>query len=459
MSTTKLFKPSALIFSMLLAAASHAAEIYKDDQKNLNFNISSWVGAFSSDENYFDETQHSVQWTEGFVKLGFTGGLNTDSGSEIYAGVSGVTSFVRGDGDMGGNTIGNESKTTFEDAYIGWKSGHLLPFLGENGLDISYGQQVYHLGDGFLVTDDSANLGNVGGDYQEVNKVLNRGGGYYTAPRRSFHNTAIVKIGQPEGFKSEFAWIQSNNGIHASSEFLTTDLAYSKGKNNLGLDYIHFLDINESEAIYNPANFARKDMNVYSTRGATDAGIENLSLNFNYSYQQKKKTVNIFEDESFKVLNKKNNDDAYYLGIGYQFMNAPLAPSVGYRYTHYSESWDPMFVGVEKLGTWIPGEVAGNFSGPFNSNSNIHMISVEVFPTEKLLLGANLYNFESVDTSVVDNKAQELDLFAMYQVNEAFSVIPILGIYDPKKSTKNGGTQVGTSKTNLFAGLILSVDY
>jgi hypothetical protein len=457
MTISTLFKPSTLLCCMALASTSHAAEIYKDDQKQLDFDLVSWVGAFSSQKNYLPkEKKGGSQWTEGFVKYGFSGSVNTGTGSTIYGAVAGVTSFVRGDGDLGGNTIGNENKTTFEDAYIGWQSGNLIPVLGENGLDISFGQQVYHLGDGFLVTDDSANLGNAGGEDSSVNKVLNRGGGYYTAPRRAFHNAAVVKIGQTEGLKAELAWIQSDNGIQASSEFATADLTYKKGPNILGFDYIKFLDIDKSEAVFNPGNFTRENMKVYSIRGATNATVENLTLNFNYSRQEKEK----FLTDTYDVIDKDHDDNAWYAGISYNFVQAPWTPTVGYRYTHYSENWNPMFVGIEKLGTWIPGEVAGNFAGPFNTNSNIHMISVEAFPSEKLLLGANLYQIDTAEKSPALNlSAKELDLFAMYQVNEALAVIPVLAIYKPEKSAGNGGSQIGSTDTNVFAGIILSVTY
>ena len=453
-----LFKPSTLLFCLTLASTTiHAGEIYKDDQKQLNFDLMSWVGAFSAKENYFPkEKKGGSDWTEGFAKYGFSGAINTGNESSIYGAIAGVTSFVRGDGDLGGNTIGNEGKTTLENAYIGWKSGDLFPALGKNGLDISFGQQVYHLGDGFLITDDSANLGNAGGDDSAVNKVLNRGGGYYTAPRRAFHNAAVLKIGQAEGLKAEFAWVQSDNGIQSSSEFAAADLTYKKGANILGFDYVQFLDIDQSEAIFNPSNFSRENMKVYSIRGETNANVENLTLNFNYSRQEKEKALTA----TYDLIDKDHNDHAWYTGINYNFVKAPWTPTVGYRYTHYSEEWNPMFVGIEKLGTWIPGEVAGNFAGPFNTNSNIHMVSVEAFPSEKLILGANLYQIDSAEKSPTLNfSAKELDIFALYQANESLAIIPVLAVYKPEKSVVNGGSQIGSADTNLFGGVILAINY
>lgn len=457
MTLKTLFKPSILLSCMALASHSFAAEIYKDDQKQLDVNISSWVGAFSSQENYYPTDKNGSQWTEGFVKYGVSGSLKTAADSSIYGAVAGVTSFVRGDGDMAGNSRGTEDKTTLEDAYIGWKSGNLLPVFGENGLDISFGSQVYHLGDGFLVTDDSANLGENRNYPDAESKMVSRGGAYYTAARRSFHKAAVIKIGQAEGLKTELAWVQSDNPIHASSEFASADVNYKSGPHSIGVDYIKFLDFNENEAaLLNPNVFMRDNMQVYALRGSTNAGIENVNLSFNYSHQEKEKLLT----PAYDVIDQNHNDNAWYASAGYNFAKSPWSPSLNYRYTHYSENWDPMFVGVEKLGTWIPGEVAGNFAGPFNSNSNIHMISVEAFPSEKLLLGANLYKFESIDTSSQpDYSGKELDLFAMYQVNQALSLIPIVGIYKPEKSAENNGSQVGSTKTNIFAGLIAAITY
>lgn len=457
MTLKTLFKPSVLACSIVLASTSQAAEIYKDEKKQLNAEITSWVGAFSSQENYYPTDKDGSQWTEGFVKYGFSGNIKTASNSSLYGAIAGITSFVCGDGDMAGNTNGTEDKTTLENAYIGWKSGNLWPALGENGFDISFGSQVYQLGDGFLVTDDSANLGENRNYPEAESKMVNRGGAYYTAARRSFNKAAVVKMGPAEGLKAEFAWVQSENPIHASSEFASADLTYKHGPHSLSVDYIKFLDFNENEAVLlNPKVFMRDNMQVYSIRGETNAGVENISLNFNYSHQKKEKLLT----DTYDVIDQNHDDNAWYAGAGYSFTKAPWTPTLNYRYTHYSENWDAMFVGIKKLGTWIPGEVAGNFAGPFNSNSNIHMISVEASPTEKLILGANLYKFDSIEKQLQpDYSGKELDLFAFYQVNESLALIPIVGIYKPDKSAENNGSQVGSDKTNVFAGIIAAITY
>lgn len=457
MKLKSLFKPSILLSYLIFTQHSFAAQIYQDNEKQLNVDLSSWVGIFNSQENYYPTDQNGSQWAEGFIKYGLSGKINTAADSHIYGAIAGVTSFTRGDGDMAGNSRGTENKSSLEDAYIGWKSGNLLPILGENGLDISFGSQVYHLGDGFLVTDDSANLGENRNFEDADSQMVNRGGAYYTAARRSFHKAALIKVGQAEGLKTELAWVQSDNPIHASSEFASLDLSYKIGDHHIGADYIQFLDFNHNQAMrLNPTIFMRDNMQVYSLYGTSNMGIENVKLGFNYSRQEKEKNLT----DEYEVIDQKHHDQAWYASAGYHFTQLPWTPTVNYRYTHYSEHWDAMFVGVEKLGTWILGEVAGNFAGPFNSNANIHMIGLEAFPHESLLLGANFYKFESIDTKNQPNySGKEFDFFAMYQVNDTLSLIPVLSFYKPEKSAKNNGSQIGSDKTNIFAGLIAAITY
>lgn len=92
-------------------------------------------------------------------KVRFFGQLFTGQQRRCLWGINGISSGTSGDGDAGGFSTGDESNTDLEDAYVGFKSGDLLPFLGHNGVDVSFGSQNFAIGDGFLINGDSLNLG------------------------------------------------------------------------------------------------------------------------------------------------------------------------------------------------------------------------------------------------------------------------------------------------------------
>jgi hypothetical protein len=147
-------------------------------------------GVFHSEESYAQvrTSSGSQSWQEGFAKYGLSGSYTLKSGTQVYGAARLISTAIWGDGDAAGFTTGSESRTNFEDAFVGWKSGNAFSALGKNGIDISAGRQTYTIGSGFLVYGDALNFGK--GFDQLAPQSLGRGGAYYLAARESLQASA-----------------------------------------------------------------------------------------------------------------------------------------------------------------------------------------------------------------------------------------------------------------------------
>lgn len=178
-------RPFRLTLAALLAGASLgtcAQELYSDAERHLNANVEAVFGVFHSEESYAvaRDQPGSTSWREGYVKYGLSGDQRLGSAGSLYGAFALLSSGTWGDGDAAGFSDGSERTTKIEDAYLGWKSGNLVPLLGEDGIDLSFGKQMVAVGDGFLIQGDSLNVG-----HGLANGEFNRGGAYYLAARKS----------------------------------------------------------------------------------------------------------------------------------------------------------------------------------------------------------------------------------------------------------------------------------
>ncbi|MBU0376087.1 hypothetical protein KN516_22160, partial [Acinetobacter baumannii] len=198
----------------------------------------------------------------------------------IYSKANLVSAGTWGDGDAAGFTDGDERATKIEDAFVGWKSGDLIPWLGHNGLDISFGRQSICFGDGFLICADAPNVGHS----PLLGEAFNRKGGgtYYLAGHRNFKDTVVVKLGNQEGLHGSLSTFKSNNAIQAYSKFYAATLDYTDTKKGtLGFTYLHNESIDQAFAKQVSSILSdREGMNVYSLRGLGSLGIENTLFGF-----------------------------------------------------------------------------------------------------------------------------------------------------------------------------------
>ncbi|WP_447782033.1 hypothetical protein [Pseudomonas plecoglossicida] len=431
-SITKIIPCVALSYSL----GSHAYEITASGGTKIDANLEAVYALMHSDESYNvfgNRSAGSSNWREGYIKYGLSGSQEFSQKSSVYGAFNLISSGTWGDGDAAGFTEGSERRTAVNDAYIGWRSGDMFPTLGHNGVDVSAGSQQVTIGDGFLIHSDGLSYGDV-----DLGDNYDRGGAYYLAARKAFKNTAVVKLGGDQGWRSDLAWIKSDNRAQAETEMGIATLEHVNELGTLGLTYIHGMDVNERYAT--PAQLERDGMNVVSIRGVGSLGVEQLHLSFEYANENR----------------KSGSEDAWYLEGGWTFKELPWSPTLTYRYSRFSENYDTLFYGQSRgYGTWFQGEVASNYAGPFNQNTKVQHIGIKAKPTENLTVGALAFDFKTIDKGLGNLDGRELDFYAEWMVNEHLLISPVVGFFQPKKSAEDGGLQLGNNSTNTYLQLIV----
>lgn len=424
---------SAILVGSVIAAASNSASaynLYNEGGTEFNLDIEAALGLFSSKESYAtlgNTKSGRSTWQEGYIKYGFSGSqVLGNSNTAIYGALNLVSSATWGDGDAARFTKGDESKTNLEDAYLGWRSGNLIPALGEDGLDFSVGRQNFMIGDGFLINGDALNHSD-------------RGGAYWLAARKAFDNTAILRIGGSEGVRADLFWLSSDNEFQFETELAGINVEYGIPEGTFGATYIQGLDTG-------PGGKHRDGQDTFSLRYQGNAGVENLFL-----------STEVVNQESG---NSSNTANAWYVEAGWTFANALWSPSVNYRYSTFDDGFDALFFGFSRgYGTWFQGEVAANYAGPFNDGGDVHSLTVTAAPTEMLSFGAVFFNFSNTagGSGALDGK--EIDLYAEWVVTPNLILSPLVGFYTPDNSDAKGGTQLGNNDTNVYGQLMAIVPF
>lgn len=358
-------KLCASTLALLLSGAhAHAYELYGDGDSHLNATLEAVFGLFHSQENYAPSgrlSQGSSAWREGYFKYGLSFDKDLAGKGTAYGAANMLSSGTWGDGDAAGFSDGSERRTQFEDVYLGWRSGKVFEALGDDGVDLSFGRQNIVVGDGFLINGDALNMGKglADGDY-------NRGGAYYLAARKAFDQTAVLRLGGKQGWRSDLMWLKSDNSAQAKTEMYVGTLEHVTPEGTVGLTYIDSTEIDMQYA--SPTQTERDGMKTYSLRAQGNAGVTNLFLSGEYAKQNRPHTA---------------SENAWYLEAGWTFSDIAWAPSANYRYSRFSKGFDPLFYGLSRgYGTWFQGEVAGNYAGPFNTNSRIQSVTLKAAPSK-----------------------------------------------------------------------------
>lgn len=424
--------------------AASAVEISSSEDYQLNADLELAAGIFTSDKSYlYDTDQDGAQWQEGYLKYGLSGNYSLGNGAAVYGGVNAVSSGTWGDGDAGGFSTGDERNTDLEDAYVGFKSGDLLPFLGYNGLDVSFGSQNFVIGDGFLINGDALNLGeglNGGG------LDFDRGGAYWLAARKAFKRTAVARIGGDSGLRSDLFWIESDNRAQADTELSGINLEYVSAHGTFGLMHLKGLGVNES---YAPALglTARDGQDTTSLRYQGNAGVEPLFLSAEFVTQNQ-------GDAS------REDANAWYLEAGWSFDQQVWSPSVNIRYSTFDEDFDPLFFGFNRgYGTWFQGEVAANYAGPFSSDVDILHIGLKAYPAPNVAVGALFFDFSDTARGTGSLDSQEIDLYAEWAINDHVFLSPLIGFFKPEKRAADGGSQFQDNDLNTYAQIMAVISF
>lgn len=422
-----------LAFSPLAGAIS----LYQDGETAIAASLQGAAGVFHSRESYAQtgvREPGSVNWQEATLQYGVNFSHRRAGFGEIHGALDWVSSATFGDGDAAGWTMGDERTTKIENAWIGWRSAELFPALGENGLELSAGRQNLVVGDGFLIAGDALNIGR-----GLLDGEVNRGGAYYLTGRKAFDQTAVLRWGGQQGWRGDLMWLKSDNRAQASPELSVATLEHVDTAATFGLTGIH---VNDTDATLAAQLYPeRKGMKLYSARAQGNAGVSDLFLAAEHAWERK----------------PSGNETAWYLETGWTFSQLPGKPSVNYRYSRFSEGYDPLFYGNGRaLGTWFQGEVAANYAGPFNSNTRVHHLGLKAAVTESLEVGALFYRFDTLDPNLGNRDSRELDLYAQWTLDEHWSVLPLVGYYKPRRSAEDGASQLGDSRANLYGQLLVA---
>lgn len=434
----------SMALASFLAPYANGYDLINTEQSYLSLDLEGGFGTFHSQENYSPagtRVEGSSSWQEAYLKYGFSGSQQvSSSGDRIYGGLNWLSSGTFGDGDASGFSDGSERTTKIEDAFLGWKSGGIFPSLGQDGVDFSFGRQKITIGDGFLISSDGLNIGRgVAGDR------LNRGGTYYLASRKAFDQTAVLRLGGAEGVRSDLIWMKSDNRAQGKAEMVAGTLENVTEKGTLGLTYVDVVDTDPEWDL-----IGRDGTKNVSVRGQGNAGIKDLSLSGEYVWQDR----------------PSGRENAWYAEAGWTFSDLPLSPNLFYRYSRFSNGYDPMFYGndVRGLGAWFQGEVAGNYAGPFNSNLTVDNVGLRLYAREDLSFGALAYRFRTLDRTpsgggFFNGDGKELDIYAQWAVTENILLIPLVGFYKPEADAAHGGTQIGDNGTNVYGEFLVFVNF
>lgn len=428
-------KLSVCVYAALMGTpvVSHAYTLVDEENRHLNFTGEAAAGLFNSQETY-GNSDPSPSWQEGYIKYGLMGDQNVSNG-QLFGAISAITGGTRGDGDAGGATTGDELKTAIEDLYVGYRSGQV---------EFSIGRQQFSVGDGFIINGDALNLGSGLDAFTAGTGVSpNRGGGLWLAPRKSFGNTAILRVGGEQGWRSDVYWLQSDNAGQASTEMAGINLEHNNQYGVVGFLYNQGLGVDTQEA--NFFGLAKRDgQTTMSVRYQGNAGVEPLFLS----------------GEFVKQTQGDNSKDAnaWYAEAGWTFQEMPWSPSLNYRFTRYDNGYDPLFYGFSRgYGTWFQGEVAANYAGVSGNNidSDIQSINLTAHPTEMLTVGAVYFDINDTRNGTGSNDATELNLWAEWVVNPNLIVSPLIGYYKPDAAT----SVQGNTNKNLYSQVIAIVPF
>lgn len=438
------FRTAALLASLATfgtaQADSQANNFHAHNGTTLGFKADAMAGAFSTREDYLGEG--GKDWREAYFHGLLVGSTRTGSG-ELYGGLGALAKGTWGDGDAAGYTTGRERDVSLEDAYLGWRNR-------SGTLDFSFGRQQFQLGDGFLIAGDRINLGR---GLRQFGADVDRGGAYYLAASKSFHNSAILRFDPAGPLRGDAFWLKSNNPYQQNTELAGANLEYvSDAYGTLGISWMKVLDVKAGRGL---GVFDQRDgMRISSVRGQGSLGVENLFLAFEYVDQRGGSTA------------VKNDADAWHVEGGWTFAELPWSPTLNYRHARFSadkpgstknEAFDPLFFGLSRgLGTWFQGEVAANYAGPANSGNKVNRLELMLSPREDLSLFVQYWKFDRLGQAP-DLAGRELDIFAFWQIDEHFTFVPLLGIHKPRGADLIAAQ--GNDKRNLYLQAVLIYNY
>lgn len=261
------------------------------------------------------------------------------------------------------------ARITLEDAYIGWKSGELLPSLGKDAIDLSVGSQSYRAGTGFLFYDGGTDGG--------------KRGGYWLGWRTAFRFTGIARL-KTGPLLAEAMFLRPYDEPNTSTKLAGTNVEYRFGdRATLGAGY----------------------WNVYSSDDARRDGLHVFDLRADIQPLSRLPGLGVAGEIVRERNGSQNNSWGGFAQVDYNFQDAlRFSPYIEYRYASFqgdsgsgdNRGFDPLFYGFSDwnrgtsarswASTWPPtgtsmctssacGQTRSNRSPPSSTTSTFGWVS------------------------------------------------------------------------------------
>jgi predicted porin len=401
-------------------------ELYNKDETKLDLNLQVVGAQIGQSDPWFGE-QHAFlnvsanHWTEFGTEFGLSGETTLGDGT-LFSEFSGVYTRSSGD-DSSGVTAGldNMSKTTLEQAHLGWKKADVFAGLQDDTVTVQLGRFDYSIGTGMLVNDGGAD----GGDR----------GGWYIGLRKAFQNGAMVSL-DSKHLKAQVFHLKNNprrggnqgEGNGANVDYTFGDTGVSFGASYLNVD---------------PQLSGVDKLDVYDARAQwQDALLPGLSFAGEFAHEK----------------NNTIDGDGYYAQVAYAFVESAWTPAFTYRYARFDSDFSDIAYGFTDYGYWIQGEIAGNYPLS-NVNLKSNMLRANLKPLQRVELNVFYYRFALVEPAALapgvtsDDFGDEVDITADWKATDRIDVTGVLGCLMPGDAAQQW---VGGDDDWLYAMLYVS---
>jgi alginate export protein len=344
--------------------------LYRDGDSYLRPTLALESAIFAEKNAWHGESRRVIGDAVGYWwEWAFTGGLDGALALGDWGALFGRASAIaaRSQGlDAAGSNVDDRYAGDVEadDAYLGWRSGDLLPGLGRDALELSVGKQHYQIGNGFFLLDGATD----GGER----------GAFWLAPRKAFYMSAVARL-TTGPYRAELFYLRPNDHPFSSTDAVGGNFEYTAGETGtIGFTYMK---------VVGSDNASRSGLDLFDWRAAlTPLPVDRaLSLGAEYATE---------------LRSGRSHADAWYTEAGYTFEQRPWTPFLGYRYSQFSgdrpssresELWDPLFYGYHDWSTWYVGEIMGNFVAQ-NRDLRMHTARLSLHPHETLTTQL-IYNY------------------------------------------------------------------
>ena len=426
-----------LVFCTLIGLSSEIwAQVGAEEKTETGFDwyLDIAVATFLGNNSYFGESvsftgANTDDWSEAVVELGLKGHTSLGKGT-FFGEFSGLVSKTWGD-DASGLTVGLDRthEADIEQAHIGWRSGSTFSSLDSDALTFKVGSVDYVVGSGLLIADGTADGGYRGGWFLSGR----------TAFRRSFLTTLQSGAWKADGFYLQGEGRGDDERVYAYGG--NFEYGFKGAGLNTGLLYFKVPDQRVNENSY------RERVESLSLRGDW-AATDNLGFAGEYVYQSRPGT----------------HPGGWYLMGAYKWNGAPWTPELSYRYAAFDgddlstpedESFDVAAYGFTDRGYWFQGEITGGYPLS-NSNLKSHMLRLQLFPNNNLVLNAIYYDFTLDQANVFGEPVgstdwgDEVNMVADYAIADKWFLSGVFGWLVPGQAARNW---TGGDKT-WFYGMI-----